>query len=302
MLPVEIRRDRVAPGRAARRAACAERRRSAARRGLSGGDASCGFRVLLANDVGDGVHVSLLRGDGDTFRTDPARARAAFREQELEQVFDRLGIGGVPEKRALAAHRQDVLALEALEVMGERGRRNVELGADVAGGHSRRMRGQQEPDDAQARFGAHRGEHVGKSGDLIGLNRGHETAVYRYFYKYQNIDFQCILATRPGPKTTRFLTKNSGILQDHFRRRSATIRQWKAQGSVREEPRYEAFSGGWVCGSRGTRRRPGIRASLLCRHVSGRSDRAGRRRAGPVPVSQSALLRSPEREGKERRD
>ena len=50
-------------------------------------------------------------------------ARAAFSEQELEQPLERLGVGRVPEERAFAAYVDDVLALEAIEVMRQRRRR-----------------------------------------------------------------------------------------------------------------------------------------------------------------------------------
>ena len=46
-------------------------------------------------------------------------------------------------------------------MMGERRRRDAEFRADLSDYHPLRMRGQQQPNDAQARLRAEGGEHVG---------------------------------------------------------------------------------------------------------------------------------------------
>ena len=47
----------------------------------------------------------------------------------------------------------------------------LELGADLADDETVRMRREQKTDDAQARFGPERGEHVGVAGCHLGVGR-----------------------------------------------------------------------------------------------------------------------------------
>src|SRR5947199_10101078 len=67
-------------------------------------------------------------------------AGAAFGIEEAEQLPQCVGIGRIPEIGAFPAHLHEVFVLELVEVMGQRGGRNVQLRAHVAGDHALRMR------------------------------------------------------------------------------------------------------------------------------------------------------------------
>ena len=52
------------------------------------------------------------------------------------------------------------------------------LGADLADDQAFRVRCEQEPDDAQPRFGPERGEHVGVAGGFLGVVFAHGFLFY----------------------------------------------------------------------------------------------------------------------------
>ena len=54
-------------------------------------------------------------------------ARAAFGIQELKQLLKRVGVRGVAEERAFASHVDEIFGFELVEMMGQRGVRNIEL-------------------------------------------------------------------------------------------------------------------------------------------------------------------------------
>jgi hypothetical protein len=105
---------------------------------------------------------NVARGDGFV-------ARAAFGVQKLENLLERLSVRGVAEKRALAAHEDKIFGFELVEVMGERGVRDIELRLNFADDQAFGMGGEQELHDAEAGFGAHGGEHVSEFGDLFSV-------------------------------------------------------------------------------------------------------------------------------------
>ena len=87
-------------------------------------------------------------------------ARAALGVQETEQFLQNGGVGGVPQKGAFAAYRDQILILELFQVVRQRGGRNVQFALDLANHHAIRMRGQKRAQDPQARLRTQRREHV----------------------------------------------------------------------------------------------------------------------------------------------
>src|SRR3954447_23958837 len=105
------------------------------------------FLLLLA-ELEDGLRLNRLV------------AAAAFGIEEAEQLPQRVGVGRIPEIGAFPAYLHEVFVLELVEVMGERGGRNVQLRAHVAGDHALRMRREQQPHDAKAWLRSHCGKHI----------------------------------------------------------------------------------------------------------------------------------------------
>src|SRR3982750_4345066 len=105
------------------------------------------FLLLLA-ELEDGLRLNRLV------------AGAAFGIEEAEQLPQRVGVGRIPEIGAFPAYLHEVFVLELVEVMRERGGRNVQLRAHVAGDHALRMRREQQPHDAKAWLRSHCGKHI----------------------------------------------------------------------------------------------------------------------------------------------
>src|SRR5262249_15513989 len=101
----------------------------------------------------------------------------AFGEQKPQQTLERLGVGRIPEKRALTFHVDHMLSFQAVEMMRECGRRDVERRTDLAGDHAGRVGSEQEANDAKSRLGAHRREHVGQLSGLPLGRRGHDPSI-----------------------------------------------------------------------------------------------------------------------------
>ena len=95
-------------------------------------------------------------------------ARAAFGIEEDEKILEGVGVGAIPEVGAFATHGDEVFVSELVEAVRERGIGDVDFGLDVADDHALGFSGHEQLHDAQARFGAHGGEHVGETGDWSG--------------------------------------------------------------------------------------------------------------------------------------
>src|ERR1700730_15832598 len=93
-------------------------------------------------------------------------ARAAFGIEEAEKILEGVGVGAIPEVGAFATHGDEVFVFELVEVVRERGIRDVDLGLNITDDHAFGFGAHQKLHDAEARFGAHGGEHVGETGDL----------------------------------------------------------------------------------------------------------------------------------------
>ena len=78
----------------------------------------------------------------------------------------RLGVGRVPEERALAPHLHQVLVLELFQMMRKGRSGNPQLALDVAHDQAVRMRRKQKLHDAQPRLRPHRREHIGVFGNV----------------------------------------------------------------------------------------------------------------------------------------
>jgi len=94
------------------------------------------------------------------------RACAAFREQKPQQVLQCFGISRVPQKLLVAADLDQPLVLQLLQMMGEGGRRDLEIALNIAHDEALRMGRQQQLHDAQSRLRTHRGEHVREARDF----------------------------------------------------------------------------------------------------------------------------------------
>ena len=105
------------------------------------------------------------------FRPDRLVSCAAFREQESQDVLQGLCVRGVAQERALPPDSHEAFVLQLVEVVRQRRRRNGEFRADLANHQPFGMCGQQQPDDAQPRFGAECSQHIGEPGDRIFLGR-----------------------------------------------------------------------------------------------------------------------------------
>src|SRR5579864_2789139 len=104
---------------------------------------------------------------GDLFRVDRAASRAALGVQKSQQLSKRLGSRGVAEERPFPPHGHQSLVPELFEMVRQRGRRNVELGLDLAGHETVRMRREEKPQNAEPRLRPDRGEHVRVPGDVL---------------------------------------------------------------------------------------------------------------------------------------
>jgi hypothetical protein len=109
----------------------------------------------------------------DGFRGNGAGAGAAFLVEKVEDFAQSVGVGGIPEKGAIAANVDEAHLFELLEVMGKRGSGNAKLFLDFASNHSGGMRCKKETKDLQARLGAECGKEVSGAGDEDGVRLGH---------------------------------------------------------------------------------------------------------------------------------
>ncbi len=87
---------------------------------------------------------------------------AAFRVEKLQDFLKGLDVRGVAQERALAANENKIFISEFVEVMGQRGVRDVELRLNFADDQALGMGRKEGLHNSQAWFGAHRREHIGE--------------------------------------------------------------------------------------------------------------------------------------------
>src|SRR6266480_6451142 len=108
----------------------------------------------------------LLCAAGDLLGLNGFAAGAALGVEKRQQLPQGLGIRRVTKIGALATHADQLLVLELVQVMGERGSGDAEFAADFVDDHAVRMRAEQQAHDPQPRLHPHRREHVRVTGDL----------------------------------------------------------------------------------------------------------------------------------------
>jgi len=101
----------------------------------------------------------------DGFGGNSAGARAAFFVKEIQDLAQRIGVRGIPEKSALATHVDQPNLFQLFQVMGERGSGDTELFLDFASDHSRGVGRKEQAENLQARLSAERGEALGGAGN-----------------------------------------------------------------------------------------------------------------------------------------
>jgi hypothetical protein len=70
----------------------------------------------------------------------------------LQNFLQRLSIGAIAKESAFAADDDQAFVLQFIEVMRERGARNIELGLDFTDNHAFGVRREKQLHDAEARF------------------------------------------------------------------------------------------------------------------------------------------------------
>ena len=147
----------------------------AATRTAAGMNAKRGFAVFFLYDVLDvwSFHEFLLFADlDDVSGLQRFVSRAAFGIQKLQNFLERFGVGRVAQERAFALHADQVFIFQLVEVMRERGIRDIQFSLNVADDEAFRMRREEHLHDAQARLSAHGGKHVGVLGDALAIFLG----------------------------------------------------------------------------------------------------------------------------------
>src|SRR5437588_5508740 len=92
---------------------------------------------------------------------------AALGVKKAQQLFECVGVGGIPQERAFPADGHEFFVLEFFQVVGQSGAGNFQLASDLANHQSFRMSREQQPHDPEPWFGAHGGEHVGEADNLF---------------------------------------------------------------------------------------------------------------------------------------
>jgi hypothetical protein len=94
---------------------------------------------------------------------------AAFRVKKLQQFLQSVSVRRIAQERTLALDLHESFILKFVQVMGQRGIWDVQLGLDLADGQAVRMSGQQQLHNAQSWFRANRREHIGISSHLLSI-------------------------------------------------------------------------------------------------------------------------------------
>jgi hypothetical protein len=94
---------------------------------------------------------------------------AAFRVKELQQFLQRVSVRRIAQERALALDLHKSFILKFVQVMGQRGIWDVQLGLNLADSQAVRMSGQQQLHNPQSWFRANRREHISVSSHLLSV-------------------------------------------------------------------------------------------------------------------------------------
>lgn len=112
-------------------------------------------------------------------RFDRSIAGTAFRVQKLEDFPKRLGVRGVAQECAFAAHLHQVLIPQLVEVVGQGRVRDIEFFLDFSDDQTVGMGGEEQLHDAESSLGAHGRKHIGIFCDLlrVGLDDGRHISI-----------------------------------------------------------------------------------------------------------------------------
>jgi len=109
----------------------------------------------------------------DRFCRNRAAARAAFFIEKIHDFAEGVGVRGIPEVGALAAHIDEADLFQFLQMMRKGGSGDAELFLDFAGNHTIRMGSKEEAKYLEARLRAEGGEAVGRASDQKGIELPH---------------------------------------------------------------------------------------------------------------------------------
>ena len=113
----------------------------------------------------------------DRFRGYRAAACAAFFIEKIHNFAKGIGVRGIPEISALAAHMDEADLFQFLQMMRKGGSGDAELFLDFAGDHAVGMSGKQEAENLEARLRAEGGEPVGGARDEKRVGPPHTSIV-----------------------------------------------------------------------------------------------------------------------------
>src|SRR5579862_3213057 len=102
-------------------------------------------------------------------RLDRLVSSTALGVEEPEQLLQHRSIGAVTQEGALAAHRDEILILELLQVMRQSGGCNAQFVLNFANHHPIRVRGEERPQNPQPRLRPESGKHIRICGRAVGI-------------------------------------------------------------------------------------------------------------------------------------
>src|SRR5438270_2362373 len=133
--------------------------------------AACPYFSLTTSLIFADCIMALLFADlNDGLRFYGLITRAAFGIEKAEQLLQDLGVRPVAKEGSLPLYGDQILVLELVEMMRQRGIRDIEFSLDFVYDHAVGISRQEHLHDAETGFGTDRGKHVGKAGNLFGID------------------------------------------------------------------------------------------------------------------------------------
>jgi hypothetical protein len=109
----------------------------------------------------------------DRFCRNGAAARAALFIKKIHDFAEGIGVRGIPEIGALAAHMDEADLFQFFQVVRKSRSGNAKLFLHFAGNHAVGVSGKKETENLKARLRAKRGEAVGGACDEKGIGLPH---------------------------------------------------------------------------------------------------------------------------------
>jgi hypothetical protein len=95
-----------------------------------------------------------------------SRIRAALRKQKRQEILEHIWVCRVAEKTSFALDVHQILVLELLQVMGNRGRLHSKFVLNLAGHHPVRVGSKKMVDNPEAWLGPQRRQDVGELDEI----------------------------------------------------------------------------------------------------------------------------------------